>query len=335
MNSCQHCAALSAVEQILALKSKVNELSRIARLELLMQQILYVTWSESVDEAVKNALAAQSKTNKVNDVVAAVDKAMSKWPNNVEEQFTNSIEQIYKLGRVVGWKRATKKIKGKHSLMYEYETTKAKKAFDGFNVADETAIEALSRLNFFWVGQHYENNVSQAITSVVKKILLESGLPKAKAGRKLEGELKTALHNFDVPLGYKGTSKSYFEMVAANSATTSRVAGQIESFKTFDVATLEVVNPDDEKTTPICKHMNGKIFTIEQASKQLENLYAAETPDDVKSAQPWVDYKTLASISSQPGEASKGDIAALASANIILPPYHPNCRTTVDVASFK
>jgi hypothetical protein len=136
-----------------------------------------------------------------------------------------------------------------------------------------------------------------------------------------------------VPGGFHGSSKSYFEGLVANASTVARVTGQVRSFESLGVKRLVVVNPMDNRTSKICKHMNGKVFTIPQARNQLNADLGAATPEDVKVSHPWLSHKQLKTVSPVAGQVGKADAEALAAANVAMPPYHFRCRTTVDISA--
>lgn len=331
---------------VIAIKAlKVNELAQMARIESRLREYMHAKWAERAKKAKKRAQKLATQGESIETIVGAIDKIMEPWANDVVPIYKRSINQIYRLGREAGWKRASGQIKGDRALMFTTENysdgeTIIKAAspevelLPMFDVVDQNAVKHLNKQNVFWVGRHYSANVSQSIEDTVRTTMVESGLSGAAAGELLAVELGKQLGKVAVPGGFHGSSKSYFEGLAANSATVARVAGQVRSFEQLDVATLEIVNPMDNRTSKQCQHMNGKVFTVEQARTQLDAEIGAKSPDDVKSIHPWPSMGELKSISPKAGPAGVKDAQELFAHKVTLPPYHFRCRTTVDVHSF-
>ena len=81
----------------------------------------------------------------------------------------------------------------------------------------------------------------------------------------------------------------------------------------------------DERTSDICRALNGREFEVEQGLATMISLLAGD-PDSAKELSPWPDAATTKLV---PGMSS-GDLAL---GGLGLPPYHPYCRTTVLVVS--
>jgi SPP1 gp7 family putative phage head morphogenesis protein len=153
------------------------------------------------------------------------------------------------------------------------------------------------------------------------------GIGHDKAAKIIRDAVSKTLGKVVVPDGFSGSDAKYFEGIAANVSTNARVRGQIRSFSDIGITKYEIVNPMDSRTTPICRTMNGKVFEVKEANKQIARTAEAKTPADVKTAHPWLGAEKVKSI------FSKGGTKGLAKAGLALPPYHFRCRSTVDVST--
>lgn len=322
-------AGLCLADEMVAKALKVKELARIARAETRLREYLAASWRTRASKAVDRAVAAATSGKSATKVERAVANAMAPWEDTAISALNRATASIYKLGRQVGWRKGSGATKD--SLQYESEVKKASDPFPGFDVYDENAVEALDNFNMFWVSGHYSRTVSATIAEVVRDALVKSGGDLKEAGRLIREALERELGKIKLPGGFIGSADAYFEGLAANAATVARVYGQLRSFEQAGVRELEIVNPMDLHTSEFCEHMNGKVFTVEQARAQIDAELAATTPEAFKKAHPWVSVDELHDISPKPGNVGDADAAALAAAGIGLPPYHWRCRTTIDV----
>lgn len=322
-------AGLCLADELVAKALKVKELARIARAEKRLREYLTASWKSRVTTAVSKGVAAASAGKTASKIERAVANAMAPWEDTAITTLNRTTASIYKLGRQAGWRKGSGATKA--SLRYESEVHKAADPFPGFDVYDENAVDALDNFNMFWVSGHYSRTVSAAISEVVRDALVKSGGDLKEAGRLIREALERELGKVKLPGGFTGSADAYFEGLAANAATVARVYGQLRSFEQAGVRELEIVNPMDSHTSEFCEHMNGKVFTVEQARAQIDEELAATSPAAFKKAHPWVTVDELRDISPKAGNAGDADAAALAAAGIGLPPYHWRCRTTIDV----
>lgn len=313
----------------------VSEVARIARVESRMREYLTAKWRNRAAQASARAGAAYKSTGKLKSAFAAVDKVMSKWDEDVAKRYASDISEIYYLARNAGWKKANGQIAG--SLQYsvpnfteKLETKKAKakqrvpELKPSFDLYDEQAVIQLHDDQMLWIGSHYDRNVRDSVRESVQPSVLE-GVSRREAGKRVAEAIATQLGKITVPGGFNGSDAKYFEGLAANTATNARVRGQVRSFLDIGVTRYEIVNPMDRRTTPICAFMNGRVFTVRDAASLIETVSGATTPEQVKSAHPWLSFSKVQQI-------GKGGERALANAGLSLPPYHFRCRTTIDVS---
>lgn len=309
----------------------LTEIARIARHELRLGEYLLSKWRVRAKEASTLAGQAVAQGGTVDAACAIVDTTMAKWAKDVRVPYANTLASVYKLARAAGHKKATGRTKA--SLQYvlpEQLVQKAKapaktpEVAMAFDLQDTKAIAALQQQEMMWIGEHYGANVASSIRDGVAPAM--AGLGRAEAGRAVARVVSERLKDIRVPGGWNGSDAAYFEGLAANAVTNARVQGQLESFARVKVVAYQIVNPMDSRTTPICEAMNGTIIKVSDGMGQLGKLRGAKSPEDVKSAHPWVSSKVAAAAK---GKGSK----ALAAAGLAFPPYHFRCRSTVDIAT--
>jgi len=291
-------------------------------------------------------MARQGRSAK--DIIASIEKIMGRWPKDVTKAFKDSIKKIYKLSRRAGWKKASGQTTA--SLQYtgamldalgQKTVTKAKpKPLDAsgvavallptFDLLDDAAIEALQNDQMLWISEHYGTNVRDAVRARTVEVM-KLGLGRRAAGIALAAAVRDALGTFRLPKGFKGSEEDYFEAVAANATTNARVRGKLRSFDDLGVTLYKLVNPMDHRTSPICLHLNGKVFRVENGVEQMEAEAGATTTAQVKKAHPFLTIAQIKKISPAAGKTSLADTDALSAAGVALPPFHVKCRTVVDI----
>lgn len=324
--------ALVAVDEMLTKALGISEVSQIAMLEVADRRFMMIAWSRRINKFSKLAASKLKRRATVKQILSLANSIFSSWSIEVESQHFKTIEKAYKLAKKAAHKKIKRNLKG--SLQYDTESTRelVKKARKysvdpTFELVDEDAVEALQEKELFWMGEHYKN-----VTEPIK----EKALEVIETGRRatapvIEKALSAACTKVVIPGKFAGTQNQYLEGVVANAVTSARVHGQIRSFQELNISQYVIVNPLDERTCPVCGHLDGKIFTIEHGLSVLEAELASMTPEELKEAHPWYSEKQLKEISSRPGPVGKADADALATAGFSMPPFHFRCRCTVDV----
>lgn len=333
---------LRVSEDVLAKALRIPELTRMAKIEQRAREHLNKQWEIRRSKAATRAkvLTAGGKTAK--QIAAGVEKAMSTWPKAVTSRFNSDTEEVYKLARNVGHKKGKKRIKG--SLGFNTpnfteqemeEVAKAKaQALPSFDLADQEAIDSLAGRNTFWIGAHYSDNISESIAATTTETLA-AGTSRRVAAIAMAEQVASTLGSVTTPGGFHGSALQYFEGLTANAMTVARTFGQMRSFDDIGITKYQIVNPQDSRTCPVCAHMDGKVFTVEQGTAQMAAEMEAEEPGDIKRIHPWLSIGAVQRISGRSGQvrgaAGTRDSAALAAAGFAQPPFHFRCRCTVDI----
>ncbi|MBU1028564.1 MAG: hypothetical protein KKF48_05960 [Nanoarchaeota archaeon] len=178
-----------------------------------------------------------------------------------------------------------------------------------FLAIDTDAIAWLQEHHIYWIRNFYSRRLSQGIADIVAEGMAQ-GLGRVDIGKMLK-------EAFD---GYKGLGvqpEAYWRGLAANGMNRSRNFGQIQGYVDAEIKQIEVVAVLDEKTSSICRELNGKIINVSAAVRQRDALMAATRPEDVEQISPWLSV-----------DEAKGRMRGNVADNVGMPPYHFHCRTT-------
>lgn len=329
-------AGLRASDGIVAKALALSEVAQIAKAEQRLREYVYKVWSRLAAQATDKAAQLASQGKSAKQIAAAVDAIMDRWATEVRSTYLKEFEAIYKLARRAGRKKALRRTSA--SLQYDVpnyteQSAPVAKATYGvepsFDLADKAAMEALKDHQLFWIGDHYETGVSSGVADTARKVMVEAGGNEVKAGKLMREKMAKELAHVATPKGFHGTDKQYFEMLTANAATVARAHGQMRSFMDIGVSKYQIVNPGDERTCPVCKEMDGRVFLVKEGAGTMHKELAAKTPDDVRKAHPWTSAKGLKSVIG--GKSGAAASSALSSAGLNLPPFHGRCRCTVDI----
>lgn len=318
-----------ATDDAVAKALEISEVAQIARTETRLREYLLAEWKFRARRAVTDATARTKGGANTRQITAVVGAALKPWASEVAPRMDRELAKIYRLAKIAGWKKATGQTKAPLTYDTPNFTEMAKAApREGFAVLptfdriDTDTIDALANQQMFWLAAHYEENVGATIANTVSEVMAQEGRNRQVAAVTMRERLAETLGQVMTPAGWHGSARQYMEGVAANAATVGRAYGQVAAFNEAGVATYAIVNPIDERTCPVCSHMDGKTFTTEQANRQVAAELEAESRDDIKSIHPWYSYKELTNISPKAGHVSPQDSAALAKAGFPIPPFH-------------
>lgn len=334
----RHYDGIRAADSIVAKAVGVSELAQAARIETLQRKFLEVEWNKLAREAVKGAKDELGKrsgpiTKEDQDrALAAVNRAMAKWAGRVTPRHLADVGEIYELAHIA----AARKGLGYTDAPMDFTTAKrpVEKAATptikpNFDLVDKKALAALKKRQQIWIGDHYGDNVERSVKNSVRDSM-KVGAGRAVAGKALGKGLAKTLGRVEVPKGFHGSNASYFEGLAAHSATQARVTAQLNAFNRLGYTMYEVVNPQDHRTCSRCQAMDGHVFYVKDGMAQLERMAGATSPAAAKKANPYLtrsDAKTLAGGPKGNPKSTRG----LARRGNALPPYHYKCRCNVDV----
>lgn len=143
--------------------------------------------------------------------------------------------------------------------------------------------------------------------------------------------------------GYTPTSKAppwraAEAAIKGQGKVTSTLAANLTVSRLVNYGALDGMNAEgvreyylraklDERTSAICRAMNGRKFEVREAVQLLERAFKVTNPADLKSVHPWISG-SKASLAELPALSNKD----LKARGHMVPPFHPLCRTVVVAA---
>lgn len=182
------------------------------------------------------------------------------------------------------------------------------------NLVDVRADAWARRDGMYWIGEHFNKKISGVMRDKIPEFI-QSGTGRVEAGKQLEALFGETYER----------NKSYWTGLAATAINRSRCFGAVAGYEEAGVESYEIVAMMDERTSPICRFMNGKVFYVKDAVNVRDAIINAKKPADVKTSHPWLPFKVAQNMSNE----------ELAAAGFVVPPFHFHCRTTMVVRSFK
>ncbi|KAB2925876.1 MAG: hypothetical protein F9K25_16455, partial [Candidatus Contendobacter sp.] len=172
---------------------------------------------------------------------------------------------------------------------------------------DYRALDLIGQQNYFWLMEHYSGEVQQGFDGLLNQAVAE-GWSRDRLAEALRAHFQDL----------KPASRAYFNGLADHSARKLREIGRVAGYERAGVTHVKVKAILDERTSKICRAMNGRIIPVAALAAQREKILAAQGKEGLKRAAPWLDAEEVV-----------GDLPPAYG----LPPYHYRCRT-VTVAYF-
>lgn len=314
-------ALQAEVDDTLALVLKVDTYAATRAAEVRMGRLISGAWRQAAERGLEGPLqelVGQKPTRgRVSRFVKALGVKLSKPLS--KDQIAAVHEQAKRV-----WSTAKK-----------LAATQARHSFS-FSHVDSRAIAAVNQQQIFWVNNFYSKHLSARIQAVAEDVMIEQGLGLQEAGRELGKALRQEFglraggkSRFapSVPAQFAGNPDRYLQGVVSTAAHQARTFGRITAFDEAGVVQYMLVNPMDTRTGVICQEMHGQVFTVDVGKAHMEKLLGAKDPEDVKDISPWLSGSDLKAelAGARKGSAKASEV--LAEAGVVLPPFHPLCRT--------
>lgn len=275
---------------------------------LLTQQFLRDT-QEPIREAIEGiavvaTMAKRQHTRGLNFTLNKLSQRLTTLGANLPEKTKT------KLGRTL---TAAYKL-GVDEVSREMEVTMS------FSLADQDGIAGLHESGLFWVGDFYGRHFDEELLKrKIKQFVFEEGLSYEAAGKELKRIFGEHLER----------SELYWQGLASTVSTRARSFGALEAMSELGVVSYEYINPQDERTSDICRALDGKIFSVKGAVALKQKLLNAKTPEEVKEITPWPKVTELYRKSGVIKTSEQ-----LLAQGIAWPPLHFHCRSVIEVAFF-
>jgi len=270
-----------------------------------MKAIFTQAWSAESQEAIIEAIRLLEQTPKITaaqikDIEAGLAQRMG---NDFAAMVSHKIVPLTESAYLLGARAATKHT----GVKFE------------FGLSDQRSLSVLNDNLRFWVGNHYDNSVQSGIKSALADFF------EGDASRRslIESLAEQMGAQFDA-------SQSYWDMLADHTATKVREIGRVSGYEEAGIKRVEFRANIDERTTLVCRRMNGKILEVKTARKSVDKyLKTCETgnPEKIKRSWKWWTDAEIKKLSDK-------DLQALIdSGKIFFPPLHARCRS-ITVAYF-
>lgn len=215
------------------------------------------------------------------------------------------------------------------------------------STADKATGRALLRQQALYIRDEFGRRADAAAAQARR--IVASGIERGLGREDMTAELAK-----DITLRQLGRSEAYWGVVATAFSNRARTATQLNAYTEAEIVTYRFVAVLDERTTDICRYMDGKVFRVSSALAQQRQSEALTSADDIKNLMPWV-YKRRVNGRSQLYYERNGEKhhvawvdesavgsqnvkgifsgglsdAELEAAGVMVPPLHPDCRSTI------
>lgn len=189
-----------------------------------------------------------------------------------------------------------------------------------FTLTDMEALDVLRGQTLFWVQNSYTRWLQDEMVRALDEYFTEGKTRIALAAR-LERFLTSK----------EPTMRSYFDLLADHNATRIAEIGHVTGYERAGVEYVEIVAVLDERTSPICRHLHGRIIPTSALLGQKERLLEAAKKLDMKAAKK---AQPMLSGASEAAVLLESKTSKIVAQGVGMPPYHFRCRTTT-VAHFE
>lgn len=136
--------------------------------------------------------------------------------------------------------------------------------------------------------------------------------------------MKSEFPNFgnEVRMKISYTGQAMFSLGGSAYVSRMRSRGFLQEADRREITVYKIQAILDNRTTPICRHMDGRTFRVVDAKAQLDLAMNSEDPEVWRAITPW-------SRRTSGGTKGLADMTNedLYGEGLYLPPYHPLCRT--------
>lgn len=276
------------------------------KLMLAYYKVLNNAWKKEVREASNEAIKALISI-KENNLLDSVDDLIEATTQNLSVDLKAEL---------------TKPTKAFINDIYKISLQDVSKQVDiGIGISgikQKSAASKFADQHLYWIGKHFGGDVSERFKNKLTEAL-NTGLSKGDFARVLSDEFKQLKR-----------SESYWRGLAENAEIRTRELASSDAYERLGIKELEIIAVMDERTTDICREMNGRLVPVAAMSETREKLLNVQTEgmstDEVKtqinSIVPfWSDKQT----SSLAGKSTSSIIGQ--NPGLSLPPFHWRCRT--------
>lgn len=279
-----------------------------AGLSRMMTKDYGIVAEKAVTAALKSFKGNESEAQ-VKAIEKALDRSFAKFGDAIEKDLGEMISIFYR--------EVTTQFIDEFGLVVQKASRKSPGINIDFTLQDADAIAATERVTVQSAGRYFPDQLSAKTSTVIRQIVLESGLSIKEASKLLEQELRGALgldFGESVPSTFHSNPSAYFDIVANNASVQATNVGRMLAMADAGVEKYRVAAIIDRRTSTICQSLDGKEFSVSNGMKAVDNFLGVQSIDDLENVM---------------GFSKDGSVPKWAGEGIGFPPYHHSCRTTV------
>jgi SPP1 gp7 family putative phage head morphogenesis protein len=267
-------------------------------------EVLINAWDDKVKESARYAITELAKTGK--------DK-------RVDKEFLSGLDFMIrtKLGHDFAV-LLDEPVKTFCDLSYKLSSEEDQ--FIGMKISftpmDQQNIEMIKSQQVFWLKNHYDSAVSKKMQDVLNQAF-ENNLTNEELADNLQDEFKDIMK----------AGRPYFEGLAEHTGLRIREFGRLKNYEKIGATHYKIVAVMDERTSDICRALDGKIFPLQPALKTMEAMFKIqenysfeEAKDHLKELAPFVREDQIET-------DSQGNPIGVRGSHTPFPPFHWRCRT--------
>lgn len=213
--------------------------------------------------------------------------------------------------------------------------------------ADKETGRALLRQQSLYIRDEYGRRAEMA--AVRARQIVAEGIERGLGQQEMASRMAA-----DITLRQLGRAREYWEGIATAFSNRARTATQLNAYEEAGITRYRFVAVLDERTTDICRMLDGKVWTVASALRLQRRAQELTDAEDIKDVQPWV-YKgkegsrdilyynkkgvrqrvAYVNESAVGQQDAKGVFSEqlsdseLEAAGIMVPPLHHKCRSTI------
>lgn len=192
--------------------------------------------------------------------------------------------------------------------------------------------EFLLRNNALFMGRF----LNETLPEKVKYAIAEAY--NAALGKPFDEKLEIVQSQLAERFGKVAEAPSnYWKVFSVNALNNARTYAQLRTFeRQSGVVGYRIRAVMDGKTSNICQALNNRVFPVRQALDRFEQMFQAESLDDLRAISPMVqgssDKGFHYDLSGGAGKQALDvdNYQGLLSEGISFPPFHFNCRTSLE-----
>lgn len=210
---------------------------------------------------------------------------------------------------------------------------------------DYRAVRTIAEQQGWWM-RNADGVRSEALTRQARGIVRD-GLSKGLGRQEIGANLRRG-----IPQAWQAMGKNYFNVVASVATSRARSYSEVSGYVNVGIAALEIQAVIDERTTEICRALDGQRIDTHVVSSQIEASFNVSPPEQIKQVSPFLrerfnQKRGVMEIKTANGRHHIADVLRsgkgrvddrgqhryykagnkLADANVGPPPYHELCRS--------